>query len=83
MTLQEFTDMLNSHDWYFNYSDDSKWYNRGLQQRKAIDAAYQNLKAQGLEQEAKDLFNDLSPDGFQIREPRKIDPVTGNWADLS
>lgn len=67
MTLGEFETMLKTHDWYFNYSDDSKWYNRGLEQRKAIDRALDNLKAQGLAEEAKDLFNNNSPDGFTAR----------------
>ena len=64
MTLEEFAKLLNGHDWFYNYSDNSTYYNRGRMQSKAIDAAFANLKAQGLEQEAKDLYNDLSPDMF-------------------
>ena len=78
MTLETFETMLRGHDWYFNYSDDSRWYNRGLQQRREIDAAIENLRAQGFEQEVRDLFNDLSPDGFLMREPK-----SGNSANLS
>lgn len=70
MTLEMFETMLRRHDWYFNYSDDSRWYNRGLQERKEIDAAIENLRAQGFEREVRDLFNDLSPDGFNMREPK-------------
>ena len=28
-TLNEFYDILNSHDWYFNYSDDHRVWTRG------------------------------------------------------
>jgi len=70
MTLEIYESLLRAHDWYFNYSDDQRWYRRGMDQRNEIDRAYASLKAQGLEVEARQLFNDISPDGFNMREPR-------------
>jgi hypothetical protein len=38
MTLQEFYDLLDQHDWYYQYSDDRSVYNRGKEQQAKIEA---------------------------------------------
>ena len=38
---QEFLNMLESHDWYYEYSDDHSQWNKGRQQRAAIMMAIQ------------------------------------------
>jgi hypothetical protein len=70
MTLEMYKSLLNGHDWYFHYSDDQRWYRRGMDQRKELDKAYASLSAQGLEVEAREMFNELSPDGFHMKEPK-------------
>lgn len=67
MTLDEFKSMLENHDWFFTYSDDHRYYTRGRDQRAAIEKAYDKLSEQGLEQEAKELYNDISPDEFYMK----------------
>lgn len=36
MTLQEFYDELNSHDWYYMYSDDHRVWSAGERDRKRL-----------------------------------------------
>lgn len=67
MTLETFKSMLESHDWFYSYSDDHRYYTRGRDQRSAIEKAFDELSEQSLEREAKDLYNDVSPDGFSIK----------------
>ena len=67
MTINEFETMLRGHDWFFNYSDDQRWWRRGMEQRDAIDKAIVALTEQGLRDEARQLFNDISPDGFHMK----------------
>jgi len=64
MTLETFKTMLETHDWFYTYSDDHRYYTKGRDQRNAIYDAFDSLIDQGLEQEAKDLYNSLSPDEF-------------------
>jgi len=70
MTLEMFKSLLNRHDWFFNYSDDHNVWVKGNNQSKEIDRAYKMLTAQGLEVEAREMFNELSPDGFHMKEPK-------------
>jgi hypothetical protein len=66
-TLAEFETMLKGHDWYFHYSDDPKYYRRGREQSEAISRAIKDLKAQGLTEEARELYNEISPSDFTFR----------------
>ena len=38
MTLQEYWDLLDKYDWYFNYSDDYTVWKKGSEQGKKISA---------------------------------------------
>ena len=38
---QEFLNMLENHDWYYEYSDDHSQWTKGRQQRAAIMMAIQ------------------------------------------
>ena len=67
MTLETFKSMLETHDWFYTYSDDHRYYTRGSDQRALINKALDELTEQGLEREAKDLFNEVSPDDFCIQ----------------
>jgi hypothetical protein len=67
MTLETFKSMLETHDWFYSYSDDHRYYKRGRDQRALINKALDELTEQGLEREAKDLFNEVSPDDFYIQ----------------
>lgn len=36
MTKDEYNIMLDRHDWYYEFSDDYKWYKRGLAERTEL-----------------------------------------------
>ena len=48
--------LLASHDWYYNYSDDRSVYARGRDHAASIRAELGRLKALGLEIESTDLY---------------------------
>ena len=48
--------LLVSHDWYYNYSDDHSVYARGRDHASSIRAELDRLKALGFEAEATDLY---------------------------
>jgi len=37
MTLKEFKQRLNKHDWYYSMSEDSRWYESGLAEQKELE----------------------------------------------
>jgi len=42
-TMSTLIEMLRNHDWYFEYSDDHKVWQRGVTQRAAINAEAERL----------------------------------------
>jgi hypothetical protein len=42
-TMSTLIEMLRNHDWYFEYSDDHKVWQRGATQRAAINAEAERL----------------------------------------
>ena len=67
MTLEKYEQLLRTHDWFYMYSDDSRYYDRGKKESMALRLALTELENQGLYEEAKELFNEISPDGFAIK----------------
>jgi hypothetical protein len=67
MTLEKYAEMLRTHDWFYQYSDDANAYDKGRKESAALRLALTELENQGLFEEAKELFNEVSPDGFQIK----------------
>ncbi len=61
--LIEFEKLVANHDWYFNYSDDSRAYDRGRKQQVAIRVMRTNLENQGLGEEADAIFKKYQPKG--------------------
>jgi hypothetical protein len=48
--------LLSSHDWDYNYSDDHSVYRRGRDHATSIEAELVRLRTLGLEVEATDLY---------------------------
>lgn len=67
MTLEEYAELLRTHDWFYNYADDSRAYDKGRKESMALRLALTELENQGLFEEAKEMFNEVSPDGFEIK----------------
>ena len=68
MTLEKLESMLNSHDWFYDMSDDRRYFVRGRAQRNEIEIAIATLTDQGLREEACALYNETKPDGFFDKE---------------
>ena len=66
--LEELEKALKTHDWYFHYSDDHRYYTRGKAERDQIDRLINKAYADGFGEEARQLFNDLSPSDFHMKE---------------
>lgn len=42
MNKQTFTELLEKHDWYYMFSDDSNVYDKGLREENEIKEAYKD-----------------------------------------
>jgi hypothetical protein len=68
MQLTELKEMLKSHDWYYSYSDDQRYYKRGMVERERIEAEIERLTAEGFRAEACALYNEMKPSDFFEKE---------------
>ena len=59
--LKELEDLLMTHDWYYKYSDDMRYYCIGTQESKNIQAKLDSCKMAGVYIEAIKLYNKYSP----------------------
>ena len=66
ITLEEYSELLRLHDWYFNYADDSRAYAKGQKERMLLRLALTSLESRGFGDEARILFNDMSPKEFSV-----------------
>lgn len=60
MTVDEYTDALKGHDWYFQYSDDHRVYEAGNAQFKKLREAQRALDPLGT------LWNQQAPREYKI-----------------
>jgi len=54
--MENLIKLLRNHDWYFEYSDDHKVWQRGVMQRAAINAEAERLGRPELVDEAFEEF---------------------------
>jgi len=66
--LLDLKEMLESHDWYYTYSDDQRYYKRGMVERERIEAEIERLTKEGFRPEACALYNELKPADFFDKE---------------
>tara|TARA_Y100000385_G_scaffold287967_1_gene353413 strand:- start:1688 stop:1891 length:204 start_codon:yes stop_codon:yes gene_type:complete len=59
--LDTLEQLLKKHDWYFDYSDDHRAWQRGRDQRDEIRRQMDICCGLGLDKFAKDLYNYHSP----------------------
>lgn len=60
--LELFEKMLQSHDWYYHFSDDHRYYIKGRDSAQRIRVMMERLGELGLETEAKELFENYRPE---------------------
>ena len=61
MTLEDFEQLLRTHDWTYNYSDDHSVWTKGREQANKIANARKLLEAKGLQEEADKLHYKYTP----------------------
>lgn len=61
MNLEEFEALLRDHDWYYDYSDDHRVWQRGKAKGLMIMSARQELIEQGFDKQAEELYNKYCP----------------------
>ena len=54
--MKKLIELLRNHDWYFEYSDDHKVWQRGVTQRAAINAEAERLGRPELVEQAFEEF---------------------------
>jgi hypothetical protein len=68
-SLYQFHKLLQNHDWTYEYSDDSRMYRRGQQQRKAIEDAI--ARGGQAYQDLYDKFVNQQKSGEKFEAPQK------------
>lgn len=56
--LKDYKAKLSNHDWFFEYSDDFRVYDKGWQERKAIERLQQILDPE------YNIWNEFAPEHF-------------------
>ena len=59
---------LKSHDWFYAYSDDQRYWSTGSRQRQQISDTMGQLCDIGKSDTARDLYNEYCPDNLNIPE---------------
>ena len=61
--VDKYVNMLQTHDWYYDYSDDHTQWQKGLEEMAKIREAYKALEPEL----AKALWNQYAPVMFKMR----------------
>ena len=59
--MEEFEVALKNHDWFYNYSDDHRAWEKGNRESREISRMMRELLANGQGEEAAETYNRLSP----------------------
>ena len=59
--LKTLEELLQNHDWFYQYSEDFSVYERGLNAQTTISTAIKVLEDAGLGDEANDLYEKYLP----------------------
>jgi hypothetical protein len=64
--LQTLEKLLKGHDWFYQYSDDFRVYERGDRESDAINEVINALKSAGFGKEADDLYDKYLPEQLKF-----------------
>lgn len=67
MMLQDLADHMDTHDWYYTYSDDHGVWQRGVESAKQMTAKMNELKELGFEDLVDELWETHCPWGLVAR----------------
>ena len=59
--LKTLEELLQNHDWFYQYSDDFSVYERGNRESDTINTVIKALEDAGLSDEANDLYEKYLP----------------------
>jgi len=59
--LHDFKEACRTHDWYYNYSDDHRAYQKGSKQSADINAMLKELTEHGLGDKAQEIYKEYAP----------------------
>lgn len=62
--LHDFKEACRRHDWYYQYSDDHRVWQKGSKQSANISAMFKELKEHGLGTEADKIYDEHRPRNF-------------------
>jgi len=68
LIMNALIDSLESHDWYYAYSDDHRAYDRGRIQEREINKLMKDLELLGFGDDAKRIYNEYAPENMSIKE---------------
>lgn len=87
MSKEDFIQLLKSHDWTYQFSDDHRVYKRGQLERDAINRIKSELGELG--QQLYDIYNEAPRADSILGDPRKERPAkrvicrtTGNLGEI-
>lgn len=70
--LKELEQRLKSHDWWYPYSDDHRYWKQGGQEMDAIRKLVARINDAGLEKEAEAIWKKTAPADFKTWYPKKL-----------
>jgi len=76
--LLQYEKALTQHDWYYEMSDDNRWYERGLREKKNISNLIKQLADAGEIKKAEEIWKKIapkSPSGNQYAFPGVPKPL--------
>ena len=59
--LRDFKEACQRHDWYYNYSDDHRVWQKGSKQSAEISSMLKELKEHGLGDQAEAIYMEYRP----------------------
>lgn len=60
--LELFEQMLKTHDWFYHFSDDHRYYIKGRDSAQRIRVMMERLEELGLKTEANELYENYRPE---------------------
>jgi hypothetical protein len=64
---EKYVQLLKSHDWYYDYSDDHRVWRAGSAAYSQLRGMQKNLDPQG------EIWNKYAPDDYKIKPPAPAD----------
>lgn len=81
--LAAYETLLRRHDWFYNFSDDARYWRAGEASGKRIREVEEALTARGLEAEFIALWNTICPWAKSGERPREVPAKRASFAPVA